>query len=207
MGKLFLLCTRLARYETMMQEIPGFKDKYIFDYRYYGLLEDTFGENSAEKLYKKIIEINGGDVYRMLFTDDRHKSRFNNFYKFAVKNGYEIIESNKNIAAIFLLSANEYLWEQAKSVIADNELMTDKIDTHSDDEDVYDIYQAIRFILYGSDRLSIEDLAEPEIMKDSVVMLITNAFIVNKYGIEVLKNSNNIKKKNGGRRNVRCYTQ
>lgn len=44
-------------------------------------------------------------------------------------------------------------------------------------------------------------------MKDSVVMLITNAFIVNKYGIEVLKNSNNIKKKNSGRRNVRCYTQ
>ncbi len=166
MGKLFLLCTRLARYETMMQEIPRFKNNHIFDYRYYGLLEDTFGENSAEKLYKKIIEINGGDVYRMLFTDDRHKSRFNNFYKFAVKNGYEIIESNKNIAAIFLLSANEYLWEQAKSVIADNELMTDKIDTHSDDEDVYDIYQAIRFILYGSDRLSIEDLAEPEIMKD-----------------------------------------
>lgn len=67
---------------------------------YYGLLEDTFGENSAEKLYKKIIEINGGDVYRMLFTDDRHKSRFNNFYKFAVKNGYEIIESNKNIALV-----------------------------------------------------------------------------------------------------------
>ncbi len=184
MGKLFLLCTRLARYESMMQEIPGFKDKYIFDYRYYGLLEDTFGENSAEKLYKKIIEINGGDVYRMLFTDDRHKSRFNNFYKFA-----------------------EYLWEQARSVIADDELMTDKLDTHSDDEDVYDIYQAIRFILYGSDRLSIEDLAEPEIMKDSVVMLITNAFIVNKYGIELLKNSNNIKKKNSGRRNVRCYTQ
>ena len=142
----------------------------------------------------------------MLFADDRHKSRFNNFYKFAVRNGYEIITSNKNIAAIFLLSANEHLWKQAKNVIGENGLMVDKINIHSDAEEVYDIYQAIRFILYGSDRLSIEDLAEPEIMKDNIVMLITNAFIVNKYGIEVLKNSNNIKKRNRERGNVKCCT-
>lgn len=206
MGKLFLLCTRLARYETMMQEIPGFKDRPVFDYRYFEMLEEIFGEICAGRLYRKITEFNGGDVYRMLFADDRHKSRFNNFYKFAVRNGYEIITSNKNIAAIFLLSANEHLWKQAKNVIGENGLMVDKINIHSDAEEVYDIYQAIRFILYGSDRLSIEDLAEPEIMKDNIVMLITNAFIVNKYGIEVLKNSNNIKKRNRERGNVKCCT-
>lgn len=52
MGKLFLLCTRLARYETMMQEIPGFK---INTYLIIGIMVcwKTYSAKTVQRNYIK----------------------------------------------------------------------------------------------------------------------------------------------------------
>ena len=188
MGKLFMLCTDLAGYEAMMQQVPGFnkdKEECLF---YDEMLEATVRSFQINGLYIKIHQIiRGGDVGEMLFRDDKHKMRFNNFYKYAEKQCLDVIASNKNIAALFLLSASEYLWKQSKTIITDEAVSIELADIQAATEEVYDIYQAIRFILYGADNLHLEDLAEPEIISDGLVMLITNAFVVNKYGMSALQ--------------------
>ena len=55
---------------------------------------------------------------------------------------------------------------------------------------IYNIYQAARFFDNGTLRFELVDLTEPEIMKDSVMVLIVNALIINKYGLNAFTSRN-----------------
>lgn len=198
MGRLFLQHTCLAELEIMMQMIPRYiRREYMpEDVTYFEILHKTVNDYHIKGLYKKVKRIfEGGDEYVMLFMNAEHKNRFNNFYKHAKKKCWNVIESNRNLAALFLLSGNEHLWKQIKSIVNENTINLSRVDIQSRTEDVYDVYQAVRFILYGAENLKLEDLAEPEIIEDDIVLLITNSFIVNKYGIAPLENPHMRKRK------------
>jgi len=191
MGRLFLQHTCLAEFEIMMQMIPRYIRREIMpeNATYFEMLQRTVNDYQIKGLYKKIKKFfEGGDEYVMLFMNTEHKNRFNNFYKHAKKEGWNVIESNRNLAALFLLSGNAHLWKQIKSIVNEDTINLTQVDIHSNSEDVYDVYQAVRFILYGAENLTLEDLAEPEIIEDHIVLLITNSFIVNKYGVAPLEN-------------------
>ena len=198
MGRLFLQHTCLAEFEIMMQMVPRYIRQEIMpeNISYFEILQRTVKEYEIKGLYKKIKKfIGGGDENVMLFMNVGHKNRFNNFYRFAKKKDWNVINSNRNLAALFLLSGNEHLWKQIKSIVDEDSISLKQVDIFSDNEEVYDIYQAVKFILYGTDKLTLEDLAEPEILADEVVLLITNSFIVNKYGIAPLQNEHMRKRK------------
>lgn len=198
MGRLFLQHTCLAELEFMMQMVPRYIQKDIMpeNATYMEILQRTVNDYQIRGLYKKIKKLTeGGDEYVMLFMNTDHKNRFNNFYKYAEKNGWNVINSNKNLAALFLLSGNEHLWKQIKSIVNEDTINIKQVDIHSSSEDVYDVYQAVRFILYGAENLTLEDLAEPKIIEDDIVLLITNSFIVNKYGAAPLQNTHMRKRK------------
>lgn len=204
MGKLFLQHTYLADFEIMMQMVPRYirKETMPENITYLEMLHRTVNDYQIRGLYKKIKKLTeGGDEYVMLFINTNHKNRFNNFYKHAEKHNWNVIKSNRNLAALFLLSGNEHLWKQIKSIVDENTIDLQQVDIHSSNEEVYDVYQAVRFILYGAENLTLEDLAEPEIIEDDIVLLITNSFIVNKYGIAPLENPHMRKRKVN--RNVR----
>ena len=204
MGKLFLQHTYLADFEIMMQMVPRYirKETMPENISYLEMLHRTVNDYQIRGLYKKIKKLTeGGDEYVMLFINTNHKNRFNNFYKHAEKQNWNVIKSNRNLAALFLLSGNEHLWKQIKSIVDENTIDLQQVDIHSSNEEVYDVYQAVRFILYGAENLTLEDLAEPEIIEDDIVLLITNSFIVNKYGIAPLENPHMRKRKVN--RNVR----
>ena len=204
MGKLFLQHTCLAEFEIMMQMVPRYirKETMPENITYLEMLHRTVNDYQIRGLYKKIKKLTeGGDEYVMLFINTNHKNRFNNFYKHAEKQNWNVIKSNRTLAALFLLSGNEHLWKQIKSIVDENTIDLQQVDIHSSNEEVYDVYQAVRFILYGAENLTLEDLAEPEIIEDDIVLLITNSFIVNKYGIAPLENPHMRKRKVN--RNVR----
>lgn len=198
MGRLFLQHTCLAEFEIMMQMVPRYIRKEIMpeNITYLEMLQRTVNDYQIRGLYKKIKKLTeGGDEYVMLFINTDHKNRFNNFYKHAEKKGWNVIKSNRNLAALFLLSGNEHLWKQIKSIVDEDTINLKQVDIHSSSEEVYDVYQAVRFILYGAENLTLEDLAEPEIIEDDIVLLITNSFIVNKYGAAPLQNPHMRKRK------------
>lgn len=204
MGKLFLQHTCLAEFEIMMQMVPRYirKETMPENITYLEMLHRTVNDYQIRGLYKKIKKLTeGGDEYVMLFINTNHKNRFNNFYKHAEKRNWNVIKSNRNLAALFLLSGNEHLWKQIKSIVDEDTIDLKQVDIHSSNEEVYDVYQAVRFILYGAKNLTLEDLAEPEIIEDDIVLLITNSFIVNKYGVAPLENPHIRKRKVN--RNVR----
>ncbi|MBO4941488.1 MAG: hypothetical protein J6D15_04730 [Clostridia bacterium] len=204
MGKLFLQHTCLAEFEIMMQMVPRYirKETMPENITYLEMLHRTVNDYQIRGLYKKIKKLTeGGDEYVMLFINTNHKNRFNNFYKHAEKRNWNVIKSNRNLAALFLLSGNEHLWKQIKSIVDEDTIDLKQVDIHSSNEEVYDVYQAVRFILYGAKNLTLEDLAEPEIIEDDIVLLITNSFIVNKYGVAPLENPHMRKRKVN--RNVR----
>lgn len=190
MGRLFLQHTYLADFEIMMQKIPRYikHESMPENITYLEMLYITINDYKIKGLYKKIKKlIGGGDEDVMLFISNDHKLRFMNFYKHALKMGWEVIDKNKNLAALYLLSASDHLWKQMKNIVDEDGIHLENINIQSKGVDVYDVYQAIRFILYGAEKLTLDDLAEPEIVSDDVVLLITNSFIINKYGIAPLQ--------------------
>jgi len=64
----------------------------------------------------------------------------------------------------------------------------DKISLSGADEEMYDLYQAARFIAEGTQKLTLNDLAEPEIVGDYIVKLVMDAALINKYGEAAFKN-------------------
>jgi len=189
----------LAEFEILMQMVPRYiRREYMpKDITYFEMLQTTINEYRIKGLYKKVKKLfEGGEECVMLFLNQNHKNRFNNFYKYAEKKGWNVINSNRNLAALFLLSGSDQLWNQSKSIVDENSINLNNVDICSREVDVYDIYQAVRFILYGADNLTLEDLAEPEIIPDDVVVLITNSFIVNKYGKTPLENPHMKTRKN-----------
>lgn len=189
MGMRFLQNTPLESFEAMMQQVPrGGKGYRSTGDTYLDMLYRTMNPYKIKGLYKRIKKILGGmDGYEMLYVNKEHKTRFNNFYKHALRNKWTIIKFRQNVAALYLLSSNNELWSQIKAIITEDSILIDKADIRMKGEAVYDIFQAVRFLLHGKTNLTLEDLVEPEILTDEMVLLIANSLIVNKFGIAFLE--------------------
>lgn len=189
MGMRFLQDTPLGSFEAMMQQVPrGGKGYRSTGDTYLDMLYRTMNPYKIKGLYKRIKKILGGmDGYEMLYVNKEHKTRFNNFYKHALRNRWSIIKFRPNVAALYLLSSNNELWSQIKVITTEDSILIDKADIRMKGEEVYDIFQAVRFLLHGKTNLTLEDLVEPEILKDEMVLLIANSLIVNKFGIAFLE--------------------
>ena len=189
MGMRFLQDTPLGSFEAMMQQVPrGGKGYRSTGDTYLDMLYRTMNPYKIKGLYKRIKKILGGmDGYEMLYVNKEHKTRFNNFYKHALRNRWSIIKFRQNVAALYLLSSNNELWSQIKVITTEDSILIDKADIRMKGEEVYDIFQAVRFLLHGKTNLTLEDLVEPEILKDEMVLLIANSLIVNKFGIAFLE--------------------
>ena len=99
------------------------------------------------------------------------------------------------MAAVYLLASHDFFISALPQIISKNRVTLSKISLQNADEEIYDLFQAARFLCDGADKLTHEDIMEPDILNDRVTALVMNAFIINKYGFNALPSY---------RRNVHC---
>nr|WP_319489912.1 hypothetical protein [uncultured Caproiciproducens sp.] len=187
--------TPLATIEIEMQLIPGFTPRAYGTFRgqqryvnpnpiqYEELLRLFLKEIELQAFalrVQRIIEVN-----QMLFRNAEHKKRFQSICKSGLFPKLE--ESYGYAAAIFLLSADAFVWSKTKSCVDSQLIHFEAIRIHGVDLDGYAIFHMAKELYSGKEHITVSELSDPELINDKLLRLIVNAFLVRRYGINVIK--------------------
>ena len=94
--------------------------------------------------------------------------------------------SERNAAALFLLTADEELWQRVLWHFDSSGFDFPAIRLSGIHPELYSIYQAAKTISVGGDNIVIEDLAFSELVSDRAFQLILGALLLCRYGEVVL---------------------
>jgi len=176
---LFITNPRLRKLEAFTQEVPHFPPKGAkvdFD-----KLEDEILlfeiENVIVNVKPPNENLNIGKDNIMKFRNEKHRSTFLNEAKKQSLKNYRII------SALYLLTADEKLWEAAKSYIEKDEIVFENIRLKSSSESTYTLYCAAKDLYNGSRHLAIDDMADSGLIKNKVFSLIYNAMLIKRNGL------------------------
>lgn len=121
----------------------------------------------------------------MLFRNAEHKKRFQSICKsglFPMLN-----ESSGYAAAIFLLSADAFLWRKSKGSITEKQIIFRTIHIQGVDLAGYAIFHMAKELYSGKTHITVSELSDPELIDDRLLQLIIHAFLVRRHGIHVIK--------------------
>ncbi len=176
---LFITNPRLRKLEAFMQEVPHFPSKgskIDFD-----SLEDEILMFEIENVIINVKppneNLNTGKDNIMKFRNEKHRSTFLNEAKKQSLKNYKII------AALYLLTADEKLWEAAKPFVGKDDIVFENIRLKSSSENAYALYCAAKDLYNGSRHLAIDDIADGTIIKNKVFSLICNAMLIKRKGL------------------------
>ena len=200
----FMRDTPLAAIEIEMQLIPGFttracgtfrsQQRYVNPnpIRYEELLALFLKEIElqafalrVQRIIKVVNSLEESEVNQMLFRNAEHKKRFQSICKSGLFPKLE--ESYGYAAAIFLLSADAFVWSKTKSCVDSQLIHFEAIRIHGVDLDGYAIFHMAKELYSGKSHISVSELSDPELINDKLLRLIVNAFLVRRYGVNVLK--------------------
>lgn len=90
-------------------------------------------------------------------------------------------------AAIYLLSADRFLWGRALYAVDQDEIQFSEIHIHGVDLDGYVLFYMARDLYRGSQHISLSELIDPELVSDQVFERIVTACLIRRYGSVVLQ--------------------
>ena len=200
----FMRDTPLAAIEIEMQLIPGFTTRacgtFRSQQRYVNPNPIWYKESlrlflkeielqafalRVQRIIKVVNSLEESEVNQMLFRNAEHKKRFQSICKSGLFPKLE--ESYGYAAAIFLLSADAFVWSKTKSCVDSQLIHFEAIRIHGVDLDGYAIFHMAKELYSGKSHISVSELSDPELINDKLLRLIVNAFLVRRYGVNVLK--------------------
>lgn len=195
MGGHFLQGTALRELESEMRQIPGFSPRRSGIIRGkpdqreaapYGELVLLFLEEiPPSRLAVRIINLkNRGEVKQFMFRSGQHKKRFREI----CENGeYGFLYSDHGqAAAVFLLSADTFLWGRAKPCITKQGIRYREMAVHGIEPDGYALFCAAKEMCGGTPRLSLSELGDPELISDRLLQVILSGILISRHGIGIM---------------------
>ena len=121
---------------------------------------------------------------KMKFKSASHRKTFTEFITANVKNPY--LSRNEYIAAVFLLSADKFLWTRSQSALTAHSMDFGNIDLTGISTDGYALFKAAKSVYNGSADISINELGDVNLIDDSTVMTIFAGVMLFRNGIGLL---------------------
>lgn len=191
MSRYFLYGTRFSEFEQMMMLVPNFIPRK----RGLIIMENLTAEGSQDSTdYKKIVR-SCFATYRNRYLNKRLRNLLFSFdgdcflnmnHKQRFMSKYNPYMHKKNCAILYLLSADEDLWQRAyRSIHADRITVTD-IPLRGISTDGYAIYQTTRTVRTGKKHIYINEIADDQLIGDFAFKAIIVGIVIAKYGGEVL---------------------
>lgn len=119
---------------------------------------------------------------REVFPRNGHRSRFGCLW-----NGRKMkTDRNENCAAIYLLSADRFLWGKAVAAIQEDTIQFQKIQIGGADLQVYVLFHAAKDLYQGTNHIKLSELLNPKLIDDDLFYLLLIAFLIRRYGEGVL---------------------
>ena len=112
-----------------------------------------------------------------------HKDRY-----LCLAQGSALFQSTKkqNLALLYLLTANEQLWNRAKDHIYPNKIALSEIPLTGISTTCYALYQAAKTIANGKLHIKENELADKTLIGDVSFKTIIQSFLIARYGDEIL---------------------
>ena len=143
------------------------------------LAREYFGRRLFRPLQRRLRDELNRQPFRF-FLSDAHRKRWTHW-----KNRCYGM-SERNAAALFLLTADEELWQRVLWHFDSSGFDFPAIRLSGIHPELYSIYQAAKTISVGGDNIVIEDLAFSELVSDRAFRLILGALLLCRYGEAVL---------------------
>ena len=160
-----------------------FKEKLEADeIEYTDLIRDCFGRIKNYVL-KNRLKLLSSKFTGELFLNNSHKDRF---YLVHHEQNIDVWESSPiYLAVIFLLTADEVLWNISEHAVYLNGFECSQIHLKQISTEGYALYQTAKTISTGKEYIRISEIADKELIDDPAFKIIINASLIAKYGADV----------------------
>lgn len=115
-----------------------------------------------------------------IFESSTHQMRFEAAHK------ENLTDSAGQTAAVFLLTADPFLWSKARLAVTPGKIDFRAIHIHGVDLVGYVLFHTAKDLYAGTKHISLSELTDPELVSDAAFRLIVTAFLIRRYGTEVL---------------------
>lgn len=187
--------TALRELESGMRQIPGFSPRRSGIIRgrpeqmqpapYEELVRFFLEEIPPSRLAVRIINLkNRGEVKEFMFRSGQHKKRFREIC--GNGNYVSLCADHGRAAALFLLSADNFLWNQAKPCITKNGIRYREMAVHGIEPDGYALLCAAKEMCGGRPGLSLSELGDPELIGDRLLQVILTGILISRHGIGIM---------------------
>ena len=187
--------TALRELESGMRQIPGFAPRRSGIIRgrpeqmqpapYGELVRFFLEEIPPSRLAVRIINLkNRGEVKEFMFRSGQHKKRFREI----CGNGdyVSLCADHGRAAALFLLSADTFLWDRAKTCITKDGIRYKEMAVHGIEPDGYALLCAAKEMCGGRPGLSLSELGDPELIGDRLLQVILTGILISRHGIGIM---------------------
>lgn len=203
----FLKGTRMATLEEEMQQIPGFvpRKSGVIPKRYSvgnmkcadcqwakkrQLMTSDDGDSRQNQLQLLTAELPEGvfvikfqncEAEQPLFKNEEHRRRFLLLLRCGLFPG---LKTDRGFAAaVFLLSSDARLWEQAVPYVSQMGINYNEFHVRGVDLDCYAIFCAAKELGTGKPYLKLSELGDAELIHDGLLLLIIHGILISRHGI------------------------
>lgn len=197
----FLSNTKYADTEFEMQLIPGFTprrcgmsvSRFEYSARDCDCLRERFVEGCVP--LTELLGVLAKEVREQPFVArvSRLSSRPLTIYetcghrlRYEAAHKENLTGSAAQTAAVFLLTADPFLWGKARMAVTPQGICFSKIHIQGVDLDGYVLFHTAKDLYTGTKHISLSELTDPELVSDSAFRLLVTAFLIRRYGAEVL---------------------
>ena len=142
-------------------------------------VRDCFAPSMGSQLRKRMRQ-QFREKKAQFFLSDAHRRRWTHWRERCWR------LSDRNKAALFLLTAYESLWRRMVWKCGNDGFDFQSVCLGGIEPELYSVYQAAKAIAVGCCNITLADLASPELVTDEAFHLITGALLMAKYGDVVL---------------------
>ena len=121
---------------------------------------------------------------RVRFKNYYHRKNFAEYI--SLKNSDYYSNRSEFIAAVFLLSADKFLWERSKSALTRYSVNFDSIDLSGISTEGYALYKAAKSVYNGDSDISLSELCDWTLIDDPVALTIFEGVMLRRNGVKML---------------------
>ena len=150
--------------------------------KYKDLIKASFGQINNNDLRIRL-KILSNKFKGEIFLNQNHKD---NFYGFIYKQDIDIYNITPiYIASIFLLTADEMLWELSEGAVSLHGVNFNNIRLRQISTGGYALYQTAKTISTGKEYIKVSEIADEDLINDTTFKAIINAALIARYGTDM----------------------
>ena len=138
-----------------------------------------------EHLKTRVEEIFTEVDKELIFRNMKHR---NDFYSLLMGKRSKTLQHTPNYAAaVFLLSADEELWDKVCKNVLDTGIYFDRVRLGGVTLEQYILFHAAKDVYNGTKHIRLSELTDRDLILDEILRLIVNAFVIEKCGVDIVK--------------------